>query len=266
MQTQLLGQPVKHRLFGKGIITDLSGKIVTIHFEQGEKKFLYPEAFSSFLTLKDTVKQKEVTAKYNRRLEAEEAVRREECEKLERRRQILAVKIAPNAQAAFHLAGNDAEKLLRTGFISTGRYLSGQNKGEPRIPNRLKPNSACLLTGLPESREEKDRRILGAFMVKEDFLGEWCKDGVVECHAEYQMCLPQDRTLPYWDYFEHGETFSRWGNVAFKYFANETMQRILLDMAGLLDSEGQESAAEFCLYFSKINRLPVPRTKDADLQ
>lgn len=60
MQTQLLGQPVKHIAFGKGIITDVTSKIVTIHFSQGEKKFLYPQAFSKFLTLKDTEKQKEI--------------------------------------------------------------------------------------------------------------------------------------------------------------------------------------------------------------
>ena len=78
MQTQLLGQPVKHTSFGKGIITEVSSKIVTISFAQGEKRFLYPDAFSTFLTLKDTAKQKEINAKYNRRLRAQEEERKRE--------------------------------------------------------------------------------------------------------------------------------------------------------------------------------------------
>ena len=50
---QLLGQPVRHNAFGTGVITGLSGNIITIDFAQGEKRFQYPDAFSRFLTLKD---------------------------------------------------------------------------------------------------------------------------------------------------------------------------------------------------------------------
>ena len=57
MQMQLLGQPVRHISFGKGVIADISDRFVTIRFEQGDKKFLYPDAFYNFLTLKDTEKQ-----------------------------------------------------------------------------------------------------------------------------------------------------------------------------------------------------------------
>ena len=48
---QLLGQPVRHNAFGTGVITGLSGNIITIDFAQGEKRFQYPDAFSRFLTL-----------------------------------------------------------------------------------------------------------------------------------------------------------------------------------------------------------------------
>lgn len=43
---QLLGQPVRHNAFGTGVITGLSGNIITIDFAQGEKRFQYPDAFS----------------------------------------------------------------------------------------------------------------------------------------------------------------------------------------------------------------------------
>ena len=59
---QLLGQPVRHNAFGTGVITGLSGNIITIDFAQGEKRFQYPDAFSRFLTLKDAGKQNEIRA------------------------------------------------------------------------------------------------------------------------------------------------------------------------------------------------------------
>lgn len=262
MQTQLLGQPVKHVSFGKGIITAVSSEIITIHFPQGEKKFLYPEAFSNFLTLKDTEKQKEINAKYNKMLRAEEAARKEECEKEELRRQLRTMKITPNAQSVFHIELNDAEKIIASGSVSTGCYLSGYSKGEPRIPSRIKPNSACLLTCLPENKAEKDRRILGVFMVKEDFWGSRCLNGIVEGHDEYRVLLPSDIVLSYWDYFEHSETYPHWGKVDFKYFSNVTMQKILLDMTELLTgTEQEETVNKFYQYFCGINRLPAGQAK-----
>lgn len=169
MQAQLLGQPVKHISFGKGIITDVTSKIVTIQFSQGKKKFLYPQAFSNFLTLRDTEKQNAINAKYNKMLQDKEKLQKKKSEEQERLHQLRTMKINPNSQSVFNIASNEAQSIIERGTISTGCYLSGYSKGEPRIPNRMKPNSVCLLTGLPESNQEKDRRILGVFMVKEDF-------------------------------------------------------------------------------------------------
>ena len=70
---QLLGQAVKHISFGKGVITDVSTKVVTVHFPQGEKRFLYPQAFAKFLTLKDEEKQEVINEKNRRRRELAEA-------------------------------------------------------------------------------------------------------------------------------------------------------------------------------------------------
>lgn len=255
---QLLGQTVIHRCFGEGMITDVSGKIVAVHFAEEEKKFLYPEAFSNFLTLKNETMQKEINEKYHQRLRAEVEKRENEREERERRRQISTMKITQNAQAAFHVMRKDDERVIEIGSVSTGCYLSGHAKGEPRIPSRLKPNSACLLTELEKGGKEKDRRILGAFMVKEDFCGERCRDGMIEGHEKYRIGVPTNASLLYWDYFQHDETFPAWGKVAFKYLSNSTMQKILLDMTILFTGTEQEAAAnEFYRYFCSINRLPI---------
>lgn len=256
---QLLGQSVNHTIFGRGRITDISGEIMTIHFGQGEKRFVYPEAFSTFLTLNDAQKQKELHEKGRRLLHAEETQRKQERLERESMRQIRAMSIAPNTQAAFDITSQDAQSVLTRGAVSTGFYWRGACKGQPRIRERLKPNSACLLTGLPpESSTERERRIWGAFMVKECCWGERCNNGTVEAHDRYRICLPADCMLSYWDYFDHGETFPHWGKIVFKYFPNETMQRILFDLTGLLAGTAQGPAIkQFYQYFCRINRLSV---------
>lgn len=42
---QLLGQPIKHTTFGKGIVTDWNDHSITVCFNSGEKRFIYPDAF-----------------------------------------------------------------------------------------------------------------------------------------------------------------------------------------------------------------------------
>ena len=49
---QLIGQSIKHVTFGKGVVTDWNGNVITVCFSAGEKKFIYPDAFSNFLILK----------------------------------------------------------------------------------------------------------------------------------------------------------------------------------------------------------------------
>lgn len=257
---QLVGQPVKHISFGKGIVTDLSsdGSIISILFSKGEKRFFYPEAFIRYLTLKDTEKQQKITAKYNQQLQEEEEKWKTECEEQERRNQLKNIKILPNSQAAFHISMNDAKEIFESGVVSTGCYLSGHSKGEPRIPNRLKPNSGCLLTGIPEGGQEKDRLILGAFMVPEDFLGENCSDGFVKVHETHGILLPLKLALPYWSYFENDGVFPRWGNIPFKYFSNSIMQQVLLQITSLFaETEKEAAVTAFYQYFCKINRLSV---------
>ena len=258
MQTQLLGQPVRHASFGSGVITDISSEVVTIFFSEGEKKFRYPDAFSKFLTLIDDAKQEAVKAKYSKKVRSEEAARTKELEKAARFRKIRTMKISANSQAAFDIDFSEADSLIKNGVISTGCYLSGCSKGKPRIPNRMNPNSACLLTGLAEGKKEKDRLILGIVMLKDDFWGEDCRDGMLKFHDEYRILLPPEARLPYWDYFKHHKTAPSWGRVAFKYLENTAMQTILLDMVRALEGTRQESAArEFCEYFCAVNRLPV---------
>lgn len=57
---QLIGQPIKHVTFGKGVVTGWNGNVITVCFSAGEKKFIYPDAFSNFLILKNANAQKKI--------------------------------------------------------------------------------------------------------------------------------------------------------------------------------------------------------------
>lgn len=44
---------VKHKVFGDGVVIAANGKYMTVKFASAEKIFVYPDAFESFLTLRD---------------------------------------------------------------------------------------------------------------------------------------------------------------------------------------------------------------------
>lgn len=99
-------------------------------------------------------------------------------------------------------------------------------------------------------------------MVRDDFWGAYCREGMIKAHDRYKLYLPSGSMLPYWNYFEQEEFVPRWGKVVFKYFSSRVMQRILLDMCGVMDGTDQgETAAEFCDYFCAINRLSAEQAQ-----
>ena len=44
---------VRHKSFGEGVVVEHLGKYITVDFGSAKKKFVYPDAFESFLTLSD---------------------------------------------------------------------------------------------------------------------------------------------------------------------------------------------------------------------
>ncbi len=252
---QLIGQTVRHKFFGQGVIKDCSRDIVTVSFSKGDKRFIYPDAFAGFLTLKNRSAQNSINTLCSKRQEEEAAQKQALQEEQANRQRLQALKITPNSHAAFDIDLKDFNKIFSSGAVPTGCYLSGKSKGEPRIPGKLRPNSACLLTGHVPDTTEKERLILGAVMVRDDFRGDLCKNGIIECHDTYKIRLAPDKRMMYWDYFDRADFLPRWGGVAFKYFSGSTMQRILLDMKRTADAGDKAAFQSFYEYFCEINRL-----------
>lgn len=254
---QLVGQVVQHVTFGTGVISKQSDRFILVDFEQGQKRFAYPNAFSRFLTLQDTDMQKQASDSCEQALQDRQAHKQKVWAQRERLEQLHTIKLSPQSQAVFHIDMDKAEAYVRGGSISTGTYLSGYSKGEPKVPNRMKPNTACLLTGVPDKGTENDRRILGVFMVDENFYGTVCKDGIVLAHEKYRVLLPEEKQISYWDQVEHEEKISRWGRAAFKYLDSITMQKILKKLAKQLDgTEEKDGMDALYHYYCYVNRLP----------
>ncbi len=158
------------------------------------------------------------------------------------------LKLSPQSQAVFHIDPEQHETVFSSWTVSTGCYLSGYSKGEPRIPDRLQPNSMCLLT---------ERRIVGAFMVEDDFIGTCCTDGVIQAHPAHRIQLPPERQPLFWPYVVKEPEKQRWGKAAFKYMSNRTGEKILFDCKeSALTADEKSRIERFYRYYCKLNRLP----------
>ena len=250
---KLVGKAIKHVTFGRGVITNKTDNILTIDFEGNHKKFLFPDAFLHFLSITDEEGQAYIGKILNDLSQIKNAEQLEQ----ERLQRILFLKIAPESQAAFGFMENNRQTVLKSWSVFAGNYLGGYSKGTPRIPTRLKLNSACLLTERPVGSPEKERLIIGAFMVPDDFEGQNCKDGIIPSHETYRILLNEkDSKLLFWDYFPSTTPSPRWGKTEMKYFSNLQMKCILDDMQkAITDPLQRETASNFYQYFCKVNRL-----------
>ena len=259
----LIGQPIKHKIFGPGVVTDLTEKTVTICFQSSERKFVYPDAFADFLVLKDLKTQQRIEKRLKEREIAVQKARRVEQAEHERRRKLYNYKITINSHAVFNIEPSQVDQIVKMNKVSTGTYLSGNSKGQPRVADRMKPNSVCLLTTRPYGQPENGRIILGAFMVKEDFFGEEACDGTVEGHPQHRVLIPEESRLLFWQYIKNAQP--RWGNTAFKYCSGDVINQILTDMVTLFASSEQEkTAVDFYKYFCKTNNLRPPIVFEED--
>ncbi|NTW70895.1 MAG: hypothetical protein HGA49_01465 [Eubacteriaceae bacterium] len=100
-KVKVLNNKVHHDKFGEGIVTDQTISKITIQFSEefGEKKFMYPSAFESFLTMGNPALQEMIDDELRtirKQLEAEGKQREEEAEqrRIEEQRALLKKKLS----------------------------------------------------------------------------------------------------------------------------------------------------------------------------
>lgn len=267
----LINKKVTHKRFGMGSIVKHNDSSIEIHFATENKKFVFPDVFGKHLKLHDKsaaislekiIQEKEMERK-------EEEWKKEEEKKLLRKKQELRLeyeklmknhKLHPESQMVFWCDTEEQNSSFSEWKVFSGAIKSGNNKGKPNKPIRLHQNSAVLLTAIDSSMPEKDRRILGVYMVNEGFVGKLCEDGHIPAHTKYRLQLTEqesDRML-FWEYYVN-EKFPQkmsWNTGKYRYFDNSWMAQILHDIVSLKsDPKERELAQQFFEHFCKMNQI-----------
>ncbi len=275
----LINKKVTHERFGMGSIVKYNDSSIEIHFASENKKFVFPDVFGKHLKLHDKsvanslekiIQKKEMERK-------EEEWKKEEEKKLQRKNQELRWgheklmknhKLHPKSQVVFWCDTKEQNSSFSEWKVFSGIIKSGNNKGKPNKPIRLHQNSAVLLTAIDSSMPEKDRRILGVYMVNEDFIGKLCEDGYIPAHSKYRLQLTEQESdqMLFWEYYVNGKFPEKmtWNTGKYRYFDNSWMAQMLLDIVSLKsDPKEREQAQQFFEHFCKMNlitaeELPKP--------
>lgn len=267
----LINKKVTHKRFGTGNIVNHNDTIIEINFATENKKFVFPDAFGKHITLHDrTVAESLKKIIQEREMEQEkEELKKEEERKLQREKYELRIeheklmknhKLHSESQMVFWCDKDEQNSFSSEWKVFSGVIKSGNNKGKPNKPIRLHQNSAVLLTSRDSSIPEKDRRILGVYMVKEDFIGRVCEDGYIPAHSKYKLQLTEQEAeqMLFWKYYVNEKSPQRmtWNTGKYRYFANLWMAQILLDIISLKsDEKEKELAQQFFTHFCKMNKI-----------
>ena len=250
---KLIGEVVRHKQFGKGVITDLSDNKISVCFDETEKLFIYPDAFLQYLTLKNNSIQKKIEKLSEERVREKDA--QKQIEELENRYRLRmhTMKIPLKSQVAYNILENEIHNIQDLEYVETGYFLTGERKGQPRIPSHIQPNSAIIFTDCG-NLEEKERYIIGIAMVDDCFWGKECMDGQIKLHKQHKLILPKEYRLSFWKYFNREAYPAKWGRVPFQYIRNQTMKKIIHDICSeLTGTDLEESVLDFYDYFCSIN-------------
>ncbi|THE13433.1 malate synthase [Bacillus timonensis] len=267
----LINKKVSHKRFGMGSIVNHNDSSIEVHFDSENKKFVFPDVFEKHLKLHDKsianslekmIQEKEMERKQEEwKKEEEKKLYRKRLElRLEHEKLMKNHKLHPESQMVFWCDPEEQETSFSEWKVFSGEIKSGNNKGKPNKPIRLHQNSAVLLTSVDPGMPEKDRRILGVYMVDEGFIGKLCEDGNIPAHSQYRLQLTKQESdqMLFWDYyvnqkFPHKMT---WNTGKYRYFENSWMAQILLDIVSLKnDPKERELAQQFFEHFCKMNQI-----------
>ena len=267
----LINKKVTHKSFGIGSIVKHNDSSIEIHFATENKKFVYPDVFGKHLKLHDTndahsleliIQEKEIERKEEQTKKQEEVQqqRKNQVLRIEHQRLMKNHKLHPESQMVFWCDTEEISSALSEWKVFSGTIKTGNNKGKPNKPIRLHQNSAILLTTVDAGMQEKDRRILGVYMVNEEFIGKLCEDGYIPAHSKYRISLTEEESkqMPFWKYYVN-EKFSHkmtWNTGKHRYFENLWMAQILHDIISLKsDTNDRELAQQFFHHFCKMNQI-----------
>ncbi len=273
----MINKQVIHKSYGKGKIIEHNDDYIEINFVSGNKKFIFPDAFGPFLTLTDKTAADSVDKIKQKKENELKAIEAELQKEKDAQQQTLIrahyfknLKIHPSSQAAFRCEPEEQSSVFTEWRVCTGD-LQENTENKHKLPPRMMANSACLITSNESGKPEKERHILGAFMVPEDFDAKQNEDGFVYAHAQYRLklSLQESKDLLFWNYYAN-EKFPKtitWNKAKYRYFDNIIMAQILRDIVLLRkNTQEQQEAQNFYEYFCMVNKIEekdVPKANGA---
>ena len=248
-------------------------QVIEIHFASENKKFVFPDVFGKHLKLHD----KSVANSLEKIIQKKETERNEEEWKRKRKRkktnneknQELRLeheklmknhKLHPESQMVFWCDTEEQNSSFSEWKVFSGVIKSGNNKGSQTNPSACIKIALSLLTAIDSSMPEKERRILGVYMVNEDFIGKICEDGYIPAHSKYRLQLTEQESdqMLFWKYYVNEKSPHKmtWNTGKYRYFDNAWMAQILLDIVSLKsDPKERELAQQFFEHFCKMNQI-----------
>ncbi len=274
----MLNKQVIHKNYGKGKVVEHNDDYIEINFVTGNKKFIYPDAFGKFLTLTDKttadsvdkIKQKKESDLKAIEVELQKE-RDTQQQAIIRAHFIKNLKIHPSAQVAFQCEPEEQKSVFDDWRVSASTSQESADSIKHKLPPRMLANSACLITANDSAKSEKERYIVGAFLVTDDFDAKQNEDGNIYAHPQYRIQLsPQEsKNMLFWNYYSNGKFPSTitWGKAKYRYFDNIVMAQILRDIVLLKKKpQEQQEAQNFYEYFCMVNKLEekdVPKANGA---
>lgn len=117
------------------------------------------------------------------------------------------------------------------------------NIERPRRINNTGVGKIAFITTLEPGRQEKDRRIVGYFIIKGISGGEK-EETILLGDAADGFVVPPGINLKYWDYYKNANAPGRamWGTGLFRYIDDRTASEILTQLKAISLSRGMDGA------------------------
>ncbi|MEG1633373.1 MAG: hypothetical protein RR314_04915 [Oscillospiraceae bacterium] len=198
----LLQQEVTHKAFGKGRVTAFDETYITVRFETGEKRFIFPDAFQGFLSATEPKIAAQIQDNLNLAAAEKQQVQQEKLQEQELRlrlqqqelkiakaRAVRARKVTPRANIAFKCNFCDGGKSdTRVGFfgVCSDKMIRNNIVSEHRAWCSLE-SSPCMKYHKGEmTRQELDDLSAGGGFVcyESQMLRDWKALAGVVCHGE----------------------------------------------------------------------------------
>lgn len=262
----LTGKKVTHPAFGTGTILKQDGDYVTVQFPIGEKMFVYPDAFSHFLTAAGAKLQQQLQAAAEKKiisLQQAEAARKAERDKVWEKKDVkqaaaeeparAAEKNYRRSNAAFKC--KHADEKVAEDWEKVAEQLAGLKQ--------IKRNSVCVLTARDAKAPENQRYIFAVGLAEAD-TDKTTAEPRVHISEKYRLHLSDAEAhgLLFWNYHASKNSSGEpaWSSGVHRYISDAEAVQILRDIVTIKTGAREEHLAlDFFNHFCQATQIDMSK-------